>query len=143
MSTNVNTLDIPKEIVNALGAETAAVFEKWLDKKIATHAQTVPHVSATAARRKVGLFMLEHVAGQLMATEPHLVHYEGKRPTWRVPVVLAYPNYGTIGEVSEIHVDAKSGMLDYDDKQIEAIKKKALALAEIVLADEPEADSGE
>jgi len=94
------------------------------------HLQIVPprvHVTAAAARRKVNRFVLDTISYLMGGGQPTLV--ETDRLAWRVPVVLAYPDQGVVGQAGFIDVDAESGDLRLTPDTIEDIKRNAHALA--------------
>jgi hypothetical protein len=72
------------------------------------------HVSATLnitpliARRKVNALLLNQVGTGLGGDEPSLI-VENDRLCWRVPVSLALPFQGQLGQVGQIDVDAQTG----------------------------------
>ena len=88
-----------------------------------------PHVrvTAAAARRKVSRFALDKISYLMGGEQPTLV--ETGRLVWRVPVVLAYPDRGIVGQAGFIDVDAESGELVLAPDTIKEVKRNARALA--------------
>ena len=92
--------------------------------------QIVPprvQISAETARRKVNRFLLDQVSYLLGAKHPELIRET--QLVWRVPVVLAYPDRGVIGQVGTVDVDAESGHPLTSTELIETIKHNAQNLA--------------
>lgn len=135
-------IDLPAEIISAWGVEAAAVFEEWLEKKLAS-AQIPPKVeiTSTLARRKINVLMLDRVSNQLVAGEPSLQQNVAGDWVWRVPVELGFIKYGRVGKVDELDVNARSGMIYFDDVQLKRIGEKARELARITLENEPISES--
>jgi hypothetical protein len=48
---------------------------------------------------------------------------------WRVPIILAFKDVGTIGQVGTLDVDANTSEPLVTDAQIESMKEQALFLA--------------
>ena len=82
-------------------------------------------VSAVAACRLVNRFALDEISYLVGAQQPELIQTD--RLVWRVPLTLAYPDRGEVGQVGYVDVDAESGELL--DTRIEEIKRNARALA--------------
>lgn len=83
--------------------------------------------SAVAARRLVNRFVADEISYLLRAEEPVLVASE--RIVWRVPVILAFPSVGTVGQAGTVDVDVENGRLLLTPAQIESIHNSALELA--------------
>ena len=83
--------------------------------------------SAVAARRLVNRFVADEISYLLRAEEPVLVAAE--RIVWRVPVVLAFPNAGTVGQAGAVDVDIENGRLLLTPAQIDTMRTSALELA--------------
>ena len=84
--------------------------------------------SAVAARRLVNRFVADEISYLLRTEEPVLVASE--RIVWRVPVTLAFPDAGTVGQVGTVDVDVENGRLLLTPAQIESIHNSASELAE-------------
>ncbi len=92
--------------------------------------QIVPprvQITAAEARRKVNRFLLDKVSYLMGAQQPSLI--EAEHLVWRVPVVLTYPDQGTVGKVGYVDVSAEAGELLVDDEGIEALITHGRALA--------------
>ena len=83
--------------------------------------------SALAAKRKVGRFVADEIGYLLRAGEPKLV--VGQRMVWRVPVTLALPIAGDIGQTGEIDVDIDTGKLMLTPELIDSITQNGEQLA--------------
>ena len=81
-------------------------------------------LNKVAARRKVNVFVLNEIGTGLGGDTPTLVIYNG-RACWRVPVILALPPKGRLGQVGHIDVDAQTGELLADDRLIQDIADHA------------------
>ena len=97
------------------------------------HVTASLNVSAKGARRRVSRLVVSEVGNLLYAGEPSLSI--GERIRWRVPVVLAYPDQGEIGEVGALEVDVETGAVLTTPEQLTAISDYALYLAERSSAD--------
>jgi len=84
-------------------------------------------VTAAAARRKVNRFVLDTTSYLMGGGQPTLI--ETDHLIWRVPVVLAYPDQGVVGQAGFVDVDAESGNLVLAPDTIKGIKRNARALA--------------
>ena len=88
------------------------------------------HVSATlnvtpfVARQKVGGLVLSKVGTGVGADEPALI-VTGERIVWRVPLFLALPSLGRLGEIGAIDVDAQTGEVLADQAALEQIVENA------------------
>lgn len=83
--------------------------------------------SAAAAQGLVRRFVADEISYLLRVGEPTLVAAE--RIVWRVPVFLAYPGIGRVGQVGTVDVDVEDGRLLLSSGQIEAIRTSALDLS--------------
>lgn len=83
--------------------------------------------SAIVAKRLVRRFLADEVGYLLRVGDPTLVAAE--RIVWRVPVLLAYPQTGTLGQVGSVDVDVEDGHLFLDQDRIDQIKKSAIAFS--------------
>ena len=84
--------------------------------------------STQAAQRLVRRFVADEISYLLRPGEPTLV--AGERITWRVPIVLALPSHGTVGQVGTIDVDIESGRISLTTEQIEQIRLQAQELGD-------------
>jgi len=85
------------------------------------------NVTQVAARRKVNVFVLNEIGTGLGGDTPTLVLYQ-ERLCWRVPVILALPPRGRLGQVGQIDVDAQSGEILANDQTIRDIADHATRL---------------
>ena len=83
--------------------------------------------SAVVARRLVSRFVTDEISYMLRALDPVLVAAD--RIVWRVPVALAFPNVGVLGQVGTVDVDVENGRLMLSPPQVESIRTTALDLA--------------
>lgn len=65
-------------------------------------------VSRDSAHTKANQFIIEHLPDRFCAGQPRFVIFP-IRAAWSIPVVLAYPKLGAIGEVGAVIVDAEFG----------------------------------
>ncbi len=68
-------------------------------------ANTVPKITALEAEAAASLFLSEHLPDRLAAGDPQL---DARAGVWHVPVILAYPVIGSVGEVGEIVVNGQT-----------------------------------
>jgi hypothetical protein len=86
------------------------------------------NLTATIARRKVNVFLLNEVSTGLGGDAPDLI-VQNDRVCWRVPVILALPSRGRLGQVGQIDIDAQSGELLISSQIIDEIRQHANRLA--------------
>ena len=91
---------------------------------ITIRVSTKLNVTQAAARRKVNVFVLNEIGTGLGGDTPTLVIYND-RLCWRVPVILALPPKGRLGQVGQIDVDAQTGEILADDQLIRDIADHA------------------
>jgi hypothetical protein len=82
------------------------------------------NITATAARRKVNVFLLDQVGTGLGGGDPMLIVRQN-RLCWRVPVLLALAPRGLLGQVGQVDLDAQSGELLLDEDDISNITDHA------------------
>ena len=108
--------------------------EAMLTKLQATQVDINIHVSVSinitpfVARQKVNVLLLDKVGTGLLSDPPTLVATEGHL-RWRVPVILALPGRGRLGQVGTIDVDVQTGEVLADDLLISDITHHANQLA--------------
>ncbi|MFZ2361241.1 MAG: hypothetical protein WA040_18005 [Anaerolineae bacterium] len=83
--------------------------------------------SAQAAQRLVRRFVADEVSYLLRTGEPMLVM--GEQLVWRVPLELAFPHTGPVGQVGAIDVHVETGQLFVTPEQITEITRNAQYLA--------------
>jgi hypothetical protein len=66
---------------------------------------TVPKITALEAEATASLFLSDHLPDRITAGDPQLNLQAG---VWHVPVLLAYPVVGSLGEVGEIIVSGQT-----------------------------------
>ena len=84
-------------------------------------------VTDFTAQRKVTKVLLDHVGNLLYGERPSLV--AGRRLLWRVPVWLALPTAGPLGQVGTLDVDAQTGEILFTQQALEEIAERGNALA--------------
>ncbi|NKQ35620.1 MAG: hypothetical protein HF973_08390 [Chloroflexi bacterium] len=85
------------------------------------------NVTAQSAQRKVSKLLLDCVGNLLYGERPGLV--AGERLLWRVPVWLALPTTGPVGEAGIMDVDAQTGEILYTQELLDDIAERANVLA--------------
>ena len=85
-------------------------------------------VTASEARRRVTRLVASEIGNLLYGGEPTLT--VGERILWRVPVLLAYPENGPVGQTGTLDVDVETGAVLANQEQLTAIADYALFLAE-------------
>ena len=78
------------------------------------HISATMNVTAFVARRKVNGLLLDRVGTGLYTDKPELVMSD-QRMCWRVPVILALPTLGRLGQVGTVEVDVQSGEVLADE----------------------------
>jgi hypothetical protein len=66
---------------------------------------TVPRITALEAEAAASLFLSDHLPDRITAGDPQLNSQAG---VWHVPVLLAYPVIGSVGEVGQIIVSGQT-----------------------------------
>lgn len=92
------------------------------------HLSAPLRVTATEARRRVSRLVISEVGNLLYGGEPTLV--VGERICWQVPVLLAYPDTGVVGQVGVLAVDVETGAVLITPNQLATLSDYALFLAE-------------
>jgi hypothetical protein len=129
----METIDLPKTVVQAWGGEASRDFVTWLEERM-IQASVQVQISAFVARQKVNVLMLEQVSNLLLAGEPVLERASGGDWQWRVPVELTFPEHGRVGQVGEVIVDARYGEVRYDETILARITDEARRLAQQTLS---------
>ena len=86
----------------------------------------VPSVTAIEAEAEASLFLSDRVPDRISASTPCL---DEAAQVWRVPVVLAYPFVGVLGQVGEIVVSTTKAEVS-SSTPIEEVLRAAESLAE-------------
>ncbi len=76
--------------------------------------------SAQAAQRIAHRFVADEISYMLRAGDPTLV--AGERILWRVPIILALPAHGSVGQVGAVDIDVESGRLQLSAEQIDVMR---------------------
>jgi hypothetical protein len=85
------------------------------------------NVTDYSAQRSVSKLLLDHVGNLLYGERPNLV--AGRRLLWRVPIWLASPRSGPLGEIGVMDVDAQTGEILYDQSLLDEIAERGNVLA--------------
>jgi hypothetical protein len=105
---------------------TLVTTEEFL---IASPGEPVINITAFTARQQASGYVGSHISHLLAGMEPALI-FSQKRLVWRVPIVLATPQRGRLGEVGYLDIDARTDQLLITPDFIEQIKQHAQTLAE-------------
>lgn len=81
------------------------------------------NLSAEDARRKVNRLVHHEISYLMKGGGPSLVIAD--RVYWRVPVMLAFPSYGTVGAVGSVDVDVTTGEINISPRLIAEIQHRA------------------
>ena len=92
------------------------------------HLSAQINVTATMARRRVSRVVISEIGNLLYGGEPSLI--VGDRIRWRVPVILAYPDTGPVGEAGTLDVDVETGMVLTSPERLQEITDRAHYLAQ-------------
>jgi len=87
---------------------------------------TLPTVTAIEAQAEASLFLSDRLPDRVSASVPSL---DEAYHVWRVPVILAYPQLGVLGQVGEVIVSAVKPEVVFSTA-LEDMLKEAKALAE-------------
>jgi len=117
-------------------AVTIQDFAPLLESKVVLKIEvtTQVNVSAFVAQQKVTKLLMERIGNLLYGGEPDLVVSTSlaspqQRLCWRVPVVLAYPSSGPVGDVGAIDVDVQNGEVLVTSASLTEIAVRAEDLA--------------
>src|SRR5438094_1973231 len=103
------------------------VLVAWLcDDQRAMATVTVPIVTAMEAQAEASLFLSDRLPDRISASAPSL---DETAQVWRVPVILAYPGLGVLGQVGEIVVSTTKAEV-VSSTPVEEMLQAAQALAE-------------
>ena len=95
---------------------------------IDVHVTAKVNVTPFVARQKVNVLLLDKAGTGLLSGAPELATI-GRRLCWRVPVTLALPGRGQLGQVGSVDVDVQTGEVLADDTLIDDITRHANQLA--------------
>lgn len=85
------------------------------------------NITDYTAQRQVSKLLLDHAGNLLYGEHPTLV--AGRRLLWRVPVWLASPRTGPVGQVGVLDVDAQTGEILYNQAALDELAERGNALA--------------
>jgi hypothetical protein len=85
------------------------------------------NVTAQTAQRQVTKLLLDQVGNLLYGERPSLV--AGERLLWRVPIWLALPTTGPLGQVGTMDVDTETGEILFTQQLLDEIAEYGNALA--------------
>ena len=78
--------------------------DQWYDKLVMA-TNLVATITALEAQAAANLFLSDHLGDRFLASGPTFDHAAN---VWRVPVLLAYPIIGPVGQTGEILVSPNS-----------------------------------
>ncbi len=96
------------------------------------HLSVPLRVTAAEARRRVSRLVVSEIGNLLYGGEPTLA--VGERICWQVPVLLTYPDSGSISQVGVLAVDVETGAVLATPEQLTTLSDYALFLAERTVA---------
>ena len=85
---------------------------------------TFPRVTALQAQAAANFFLNDHLPDRFAADQP-LFSTTGS--IWHVPVILAYPGVGAVGQVGEVLIDASTETV-VSHTSLDAMKQTAQKL---------------
>jgi hypothetical protein len=80
------------------------------------------NVTAQTAQRQVTKLLLDQVGNLLYGERPNLV--AGERLLWRVPIWLALPTTGPLGQVGSLDVDTETGEILFTQQLLDEIAER-------------------
>ena len=86
------------------------------------------NITDFTAQRKVSKLLLDQVGNLLYGERPSLV--AGRQLLWRVPVWLALPTTGPLGQVGTLDVDAQTGEILFTQQTLDEIAERGNAMAQ-------------
>ena len=86
-------------------------------------------ITASDAKRKVSHYFMDEISLLIGPEEPTLVILSRDDVVWRFPIMLTMGGQGSLGEVGQVDVDARTGGFSPSAKQIAEIVENARALA--------------
>lgn len=95
---------------------------------ITIHVSSTLNVTAFMARQKVAGLALSEIGTGIGAGEPELI-VSRSRLIWRVPLFLALPELGHLGDIGSIDVDAQTGEVLADHTALDTLIHHAQQLA--------------
>jgi hypothetical protein len=95
---------------------------------VTVHVSATLNVTAFAAQQRVSGLALSEIGTGIGADHPELI-VSRNRMVWRVPLFLALPDLGRIGNIGAIDVDAQTGEVLADHATFETLIRHAQQLA--------------
>jgi hypothetical protein len=95
---------------------------------VTIHVSSTLNVTAFTARQKLSGLALSKIGTGIGANEPQLI-MSRNRILWRVPLFLALPQSGHLGEIGAIDIDAQTSEILADEATIESLIRNARQLA--------------
>ena len=86
------------------------------------------NLTAFSAKQKVAGLALSEIGTGIAADEPELV-VSRQRVVWRVPLHVAVPGLGRVGDIGVIDVDAQTGEVLADHRTYQSLRRHARQLA--------------
>lgn len=86
------------------------------------------NITEFTAQRQVSRLLLEQVGNLLYGERPTLV--VGRRLIWRVPVWVALPTRGPLGQVGALEVDAQTGEILFTPALLADLAERGNVLAQ-------------
>jgi hypothetical protein len=96
--------------------------------RIEIHVSADINITARTARQRVSRLVASELGNLLFGGDPTLV--VGERVVWRVPVTLAYPDTGPLGQIGTLDVDVETGQVMVTPEQLAKIEVEAHVLAQ-------------
>ena len=92
------------------------------------HLSAPLRVTAAEARKRVSKLVISEIGNLLYGGEPTLTIAD--RICWRVPVLLAFPDSGVVGQAGALDVDVETGAVLTTDEQLSHLSNYAAYHAE-------------
>lgn len=90
------------------------------DLRLEVNTSTTLRVSAQQAKRRLTRYLMDNMSRFLHPEDPLLVIIDEQQIHWRFPVVLSMGRHGRLGQVGELHVDARTEQIIVSETLIEA-----------------------
>lgn len=92
---------------------------------LSLHLEVALHLTAAEARRRVNRQVVVELGTGLIARDPEELVIAGEQIAWRVPIWLAVPRLGDLGQVGTVDVDARTGEVLTNDQTKDKITQYA------------------
>jgi hypothetical protein len=86
------------------------------------------NITDYTAQRKVSKLLLDEAGNLLYGEQPTLV--AGRHLLWRVPIWVALPTTGPLGQIGTLDVEAQTGEILYTQQQLDDIVARGNLLVE-------------